>query len=169
MFRKNLVAALCVGFMALAAAASTQADAAVLYQLSGNGYGFEYTADDFIQHKSIQPSELDSCSTNCMEVYFDQWEEFDRIIMVINYGNPVLPFITPSYYFDDMAFSTFGTHLANSTGYSGQLTVSRLETPGAVPEPTTWVLMMGGFGLLGAELRRRRTMAGAAIPDAAAA
>ncbi len=29
-------------------------------------------------------------------------------------------------------------------------------TPGAVPEPATWALMLAGFGLAGAALRRRR-------------
>ena len=29
----------------------------------------------------------------------------------------------------------------------------------AVPEPTTWALMIGGFGLAGASLRRRRMVA----------
>lgn len=32
----------------------------------------------------------------------------------------------------------------------------------AVPEPTTWALMIGGFGMAGAALRRRRTLAVAA-------
>lgn len=30
--------------------------------------------------------------------------------------------------------------------------------PGGVPEPTTWALMISGFGLVGAALRRRRVM-----------
>ncbi len=30
-----------------------------------------------------------------------------------------------------------------------------------VPEPSTWVMMIGGFGLAGAALRRRRTMVAA--------
>jgi hypothetical protein len=33
---------------------------------------------------------------------------------------------------------------------------------GAVPEPASWALMIGGFGLAGAALRRRRQMAAAA-------
>jgi hypothetical protein len=32
-------------------------------------------------------------------------------------------------------------------------------TFGAVPEPATWALMIGGFGMAGATLRRRRTVA----------
>lgn len=36
------------------------------------------------------------------------------------------------------------------------------EQQGAVPEPATWALMIGGFGLAGAALRRRRTDAAAA-------
>jgi hypothetical protein len=31
-----------------------------------------------------------------------------------------------------------------------------------VPEPTTWALMIGGFGLAGAALRRRRAVAAVA-------
>jgi len=30
---------------------------------------------------------------------------------------------------------------------------------GSVPEPSTWALMIGGFGLAGAMLRRRRSLA----------
>lgn len=30
------------------------------------------------------------------------------------------------------------------------------ETQGAVPEPSTWAMMIGGFGLVGAAMRRRR-------------
>ena len=43
-------------------------------------------------------------------------------------------------------------HIANS------VTLTRIDvpTPGAVPEPTTWALMILGFGAAGAALRRRR-------------
>lgn len=53
----------------------------------------------------------------------------------------------------------FGTCYGENTGASTG-TVERLG--GAVPEPATWALMIGGFGLAGATLRRRRAAMAAA-------
>ena len=36
-----------------------------------------------------------------------------------------------------------------------------VTVPGAVPEPATWALMIAGFGLIGATLRRRRALGAA--------
>jgi hypothetical protein len=46
---------------------------------------------------------------------------------------------------------------------SGSLSiqVDGSTAPGGVPEPATWALMLGGFGLAGAALRRRRQAAAA--------
>ena len=33
------------------------------------------------------------------------------------------------------------------------------SAPGGVPEPATWAMMLAGFGLTGATLRRRGAMA----------
>ncbi len=57
--------------------------------------------------------------------------------------------ILRSYYYNNSAEDT-----ANDDG----AIVTRFNT-GAVPEPGTWALMIGGFGLAGASLRRRRTAA----------
>jgi PEP-CTERM motif len=46
-------------------------------------------------------------------------------------------------------------------GYSGVSPWVELDTAGGVPEPASWALMIGGFGLAGAALRRRRTAAAA--------
>lgn len=40
--------------------------------------------------------------------------------------------------------------------------IGATNTPGGVPEPTTWAMMLTGFGLLGGALRRRRSSAGLA-------
>ena len=70
--------------------------------------------------------------------------------------------------------NTLTNYALNLTGVSS-VTISALQsgsgywtldnvafTGGAVPEPATWALMIGGFGLAGATLRRRRMVAIAA-------
>ena len=44
----------------------------------------------------------------------------------------------------------------NSPGAQGDFDNVRLDVSSGVPEPATWALMLGGFGLAGAALRRRR-------------
>lgn len=39
------------------------------------------------------------------------------------------------------------------------LTFTIADAPAAVPEPASWALMVGGFGLAGAAMRRRRSVA----------
>lgn len=49
-------------------------------------------------------------------------------------------------------YNASGTTPDELASYSGVLNVAP-----AVPEPATWALMIGGFGLIGAAMRRRRT------------
>ena len=46
---------------------------------------------------------------------------------------------------------------AVAAGYSGNLTLAPVVSA-VVPEPATWAMMMAGFGIVGAGLRRRRTL-----------
>ena len=48
--------------------------------------------------------------------------------------------------------------LAAVTGGNGGVFFDKVsvDSAGGVPEPATWALMLGGFGLMGASLRRRR-------------
>lgn len=52
----------------------------------------------------------------------------------------------------DFLFSTFGggNQVVVISGFVAP------PTPGAVPEPASWAMMIGGFGLLGVAMRRRR-------------
>ncbi|CAM3031290.1 PEP-CTERM sorting domain-containing protein [Sphingomonas antarctica] len=57
--------------------------------------------------------------------------------------------------------NTVGQHDAtpqtgNGNDYAGNFRFTNVVTPGAVPEPASWALMLGGFGLMGAGVRRRR-------------
>ena len=56
--------------------------------------------------------------------------------------------------------SGFGGYRINDiTGLNGSTAYEKLAftSNGAVPEPAAWALMIAGFGLVGASLRRRRT------------
>jgi hypothetical protein len=59
----------------------------------------------------------------------------------------------------DFLFSTFGggNSLFVIKGFVAP------PTPGAVPESTTWAMMLAGFGIVGASLRRRRNSLASAI------
>jgi hypothetical protein len=54
------------------------------------------------------------------------------------------------------AESSFDSHSPSEGAYVANIVVGD-QTLG-VPEPATWALMIGGFGMAGAALRRRRTM-----------
>lgn len=56
----------------------------------------------------------------------------------------------------DFAVNNGGSYYNDSTGLSASFSTA------GVPEPATWALMIGGFGLAGAALRRRRTVAATA-------
>jgi hypothetical protein len=48
-------------------------------------------------------------------------------------------------------------NLYDSTGFT-----ATVESTGAVPEPASWAMLIAGFGLTGAAMRRRRVTAAVA-------
>lgn len=96
---------------------------------------------------------------------------------LFNPANPFAPRTPPNLDFTGSAI-TFGFEIAHfgvtvgggpSTGLvrstmaldNFQLTLNTQDPVGGIPEPTTWLLMIGGFGLAGAALRRSRRSEGA--------
>ncbi len=47
--------------------------------------------------------------------------------------------------------------MSSATAVASTFTGTATFNAGAVPEPASWALMIGGFGLIGSALRRRRT------------
>jgi choice-of-anchor A domain-containing protein len=47
-------------------------------------------------------------------------------------------------------------HLGTFNGFDGFLVTGGGSTPGAVPEPASWAMMLSGFGAIGTMIRRRR-------------
>jgi len=47
-------------------------------------------------------------------------------------------------------------YTTGANGYSGTATVRSPFIPGGIPEAANWMMMLGGFGIIGALMRRRR-------------
>jgi hypothetical protein len=58
---------------------------------------------------------------------------------------------------DLAAFDAMGWNIAYDVLYSDREFTTLNPTFGAVPEPASWAMMIGGFGMIGGALRRRRT------------
>jgi len=60
---------------------------------------------------------------------------------------------------DLAAFDAMGWNLSTTAtaDYAHSTSAIYAELSGSVPEPASWALMLGGFGLIGAAMRRRRT------------
>jgi hypothetical protein len=83
-----------------------------------------------------------------------------------NFPSTFGPFTSGVIYVPVLGYVVFGPSTGSfltepTSSYSYAMTFTYDYTPsavtGGVPEPATWALMIGGFGLTGAVLRRRRT------------
>ena len=74
-------------------------------------------------------------------------------------------FVSPDLFTGPLTSPVFNLGTFNLTSIfagASTLRISRAATPGAVPEPATWMMMLAGFALTGAAMRRRRPLLAAA-------
>ncbi len=125
---------------------------------------FSFVTSSFITHNIFLPvSGMEFCSVatpigqSCSPIFpstiepitlNDDGDDF-RDVIGFQVG-----FFRPNYSFANGAFSTLGTHQTIDFGasQSGTLVISQVA---AVPEPSSWALMIAGFGLVGAVMRRQ--------------
>jgi hypothetical protein len=75
--------------------------------------------------------------------------------LILNATNPVREFFEWTG-IDSVTFvSTGGTLHPGYSGGGNQFVIDNLVVNDAVPEATTWAMFIGGFGLIGATIRRR--------------
>lgn len=144
---------------------------------------FSFTTADFIDARTeLTPDQLDSCTVgviaaSCAGVALDpDSQNYDPLlggdaydVVVFDYDQMIpsrIPAMAASgrgvremsdvHWFDEGAFRTVGVHQQIRSDYISVLTVSGAPDAGGVPEPSTWALMIAGFGLAGTGLRRRR-------------
>jgi hypothetical protein len=87
------------------------------------------------------------------QVYYDASGDLETPFLAYASGGGSLRIYKPDDYAELLAETDFNLGGVEVT-YVGP------SAPGPVPEPTTWALMIAGFGLAGAALRRRRALAG---------
>lgn len=91
-----------------------------------------------------------------------------QVILGIHWGNVPesgnVPYgnVSAVYLFDNVKAGSI--QLTNTQGYSNAVLY---RATGAVPEPSTWALMLLGFGAVGVGMRRRRRHGGALLPQVA--
>jgi len=167
---------ICIVIAGLTLFLDNPANAAVRYEFTANssfeyngekinGGGFTFDAPNFVSHDlSLPLASLTSCSVSttvqpsggsCQSQDLYLSASFNYFGFGINTTLNPQSFIY--YYFAPEAFGAPGTY--DSIAFaenSGRLVVTELA--GAVPEPSTWAMMLVGFGAIGTAMRRRKAV-----------
>ncbi|MBU1377038.1 MAG: PEPxxWA-CTERM sorting domain-containing protein [Alphaproteobacteria bacterium] len=180
--RRTLLSIMAGGVAAMALGSAAQAGVVYTFEwFAGDSEealyaGSTYASADFItMDREVAPEALDACTVNfpggsCRTQTFavdsTPYGDPDYDVLVFAYNanvasrvaGPAAAHTTGSsrvHAFADGAFGAEGVYWELSDTYNSRLTVS-VVPDSAAPEPSTWALMIGGLGLTGTVLRRRR-------------
>jgi hypothetical protein len=117
-------------------------------------YGYASSTDDYwtwLSARGTNPANYDN-ELSAMVIGSGMPGDLETPFMAYGYGGGSLRLWSPT---------NFGEALAETDFNLGGVEVTYVDpsSPGPVPEPTTWALMIAGFGLAGAALRARRLAA----------
>jgi hypothetical protein len=165
------------GLVTLALGIASSANAAVRYTFDSLGVArdgiagrFSFVIPDFIPFNSgffaPQPGQVESCSIQIpvgAECGLPNLHSVDVTLAGEAYDTVrIFGFLASETYlaeyrFDLGSLSSSGDYFEEE-GF-GHLTVdfADIPIPSAMPDPANWMLMIAGFGLVGAATRRRRT------------
>jgi hypothetical protein len=165
--------------IALSMAGSAKA-ATMLFTLTGGAFNATWQLDsnpvpDFVGRPTAGisffsvPGTIGGASATFRTVYFyAQPGSAGGLRLATDSGGNVFDSFGPQLYLSPGSAPTFvaGTYALdgffdeNSPSFTpSTLTIAPLTTSGAVPEPTTWAMMLAGFGLVGGAMRRKQSMA----------
>ena len=166
MIKGLLAAAALLGTAVQPAAAAVQYDFTAYSSISGPTGSFSYIAPNFIFADAfVTAAAMSSCAvygaivgTTCYGAGFNHGIYAGAPGTLITFGlsYPTRGGSTIYYYFDSLAFRTPGTNTTVAFGNAQYAELVVTDLGGTVPEPATWALMIGGFGLVGGALRQRR-------------
>ncbi len=118
-------------------------------QAAGASFAGQFAADNGILWIKVNDQAILGSDHGSPLGGFSSWTGFTAGSSVFKAGENTVSFDVVN----------FGQNSGNPSGLRVEFTSS---TVGGVPEPATWALMIGGFGGMGAMLRRRQTAALAA-------
>jgi PEP-CTERM motif len=173
-FRKMILRA---GLFVVASSIAGSASAAITYKFNatssnGGAYGsFELTTPNFVTGiVEFSAQDLTSCTIAfppgnqaCGNQNFNTLTFGPPdFLEILSFGAAIVGVPGNSetlYFFNPGSFGTVGVHSSQVFGSAqfATLTVSDSSIIPGVPEPASWALMIAGFGLVGAGLRRRAT------------
>lgn len=146
------------------ASAAVRYDFTALSSFDGVTGSFSFTTSNFItQNLFVPAANLDNCtvltpvggSCTFSSAFFADTSTLsgsgtdtsDIIGFQVNFSQP-------AFVFANGAFGAFGTYQTIEFG-SNQAGVLVVSQAGAIPEPASWAMMITGFGLVGAAMRRK--------------